>query len=83
MMNAMMCSSEVSSYCKQTNGTTFFFSFLHDVHTESRKGMSTVHIMVEIGHLHTSDLCDINDAKMLKDRAKKHIPMPRRKGPKT
>ena len=49
-MNAMVRSTEVSSYFKQTNVANVFYSFPCGIEIELIKGMNVIHALVEIGH---------------------------------
>ena len=66
MMNAIMCSSEVSDYYEQINGTTVFYSFLPDAEISLRKGMNSIYTLAEIGQQSTSNSYNSDDA-MLND----------------
>ena len=63
-MSVMAYRSEASGHHKQINGTTFFYSFPHDVETVLRKGLNAIHVLADIDQRSTSKLCDSDNAKL-------------------
>ena len=80
MMNAMTCSSEVSGYYEQSNGTTFFNSFPCIVETALQKGINAIHTLADVGQWSKSD--SHNDTTF-NATAKEHSPTHRMKVLKT
>ena len=72
-MTNSLCSSEVSSYYKQINGITVFYSLPRDAEAAFRKGLNALHVMSEIGQHHIRIVRGRNDAT-LNATAKEYAP---------